>query len=160
MSKELTVGQQTPDFTLPDSTGTLRSLSDFRGQDVVVYFYPAAFTAGCTTEACDFRDSLPSLHASGYQVLGVSPDPIEKIADFAKAESLNFPLLSDVGGAVADAWGAWGEKTFGKDTPEETTVMGVLRSTFVIDPSGVLVGAQYNVNPQGHVAKLRAQLGV
>ncbi|HEY5223397.1 MAG TPA: thioredoxin-dependent thiol peroxidase [Microbacteriaceae bacterium] len=155
MSTQLAVGEQAPDFTLRDSTGTERSLSDFRGQSVVVYFYPAAFTAGCTTEACDFRDSLPSLQASGYQVIGISPDPVEKLADFATAESLTFPLLSDLGGTVADAWGAWGEKTFG-----DKTFIGVLRSTFVIDPAGVLVDAQYNVNAQGHVAALRTQLGV
>ncbi|TAM70545.1 MAG: peroxiredoxin [Microbacteriaceae bacterium] len=161
MSDErLAIGQQAPDFTLRDGTGTERSLSEFRGQSVVVYFYPAAFTSGCTTEACDFRDSLASLQASGYQVVGISPDPVERLADFAAAESLTFPLLSDEGAAVARRWGAWGEKTIGQNMPEQKTVIGLLRSTFVIDPAGVLTDAQYSVTAQGHVAELRAKLGV
>lgn len=155
MSNELTVGEAVPDFTLRDGTGAERSLSDFRGQKVIVYFYPAAFTPGCTTEACDFRDNLASLEGSGYQVIGISPDPVEKLAKFANAETLTFPLLSDVGGTVADQWGAWGEKTFG-----DKVFIGVLRSTFVIDPAGVLVDAHYNVTAEGHVAALRTSLGL
>lgn len=155
MSNELTVGETVPDFTLRDGTGTERSLTDFRGQNVIVYFYPAAFTPGCTTEACDFRDNLASLQASDYQVVGISPDPVEKLSEFATAESLTFPLLSDVDGTVADRWGAWGEKTFG-----DKTFIGVLRSTFVIDAAGVLVEAHYDVAADGHVAALRTSLGV
>jgi thioredoxin-dependent peroxiredoxin len=157
---QLAIGQQAPNFTLNDGTGAERSLSDFRGQNVIVYFYPAAFTPGCTTEACDFRDNLASLQASGYQVVGISPDPVAKLADFAADESLTFPLLSDEGAVVARRWGAWGEKTIGQNTAEPKTVIGLLRSTFVIDPAGVLTDAQYNVTAQGHVAALRTKLAV
>lgn len=149
----LTSGDAAPDFTLRDGTGAERSLADFRGQNVIVYFYPAAFTPGCTTEACDFRDNLASFAGSGYQVVGISPDPVAKLAEFAADESLTFPLLSDEGGTVAKQWAAWGEKTFG-----DKTFTGVLRSTFVIEADGQIADAQYNVSADGHVAALRAQL--
>ena len=110
MTQKLLAGTQAPDFALLDSTGQKVSLSDFRGRNVIVYFYPEASTPGCTTEACDFRDSLASLQGSGYEVLGISPDAPEKIARFVDEFSLTFPLLSDENHAVALAYGAWGEK--------------------------------------------------
>jgi peroxiredoxin Q/BCP len=131
------------------------SLSDYRGRKVVVYFYPAAMTPGCTTEACDFRDSLDSLNASGYAVLGISPDPPSELAKFRNRDGLTFPLLSDPDKSVMSSWGAYGEKKlYGK------LVEGVIRSTFVIDESGRIEIAQYNVKATGHVAKLRRELGV
>ncbi|GAA2011211.1 thioredoxin-dependent thiol peroxidase [Brevibacterium samyangense] len=149
------VGDTAPDFTLPDSTGTPVSLSDYRGSRVVVYFYPAAMTPGCTTEACDFRDSLSALAASGVKVLGISPDSPEKLAKFIEKEGLNFPLLSDADKQVMTAWGAFGEKkNYGK------IVQGVIRSTLVIDPEGVVEIAMYNVKATGHVARIRKKLGI
>jgi peroxiredoxin Q/BCP len=131
------------------------SLDDLRGQPAVLYFYPAAATPGCTTQACDFRDNLASLSAHGYQVVGVSPDPVDKLADFATAESLTFPLLSDPSRETLRAYGAYGEKKlYGK------TVTGVIRSTFVLDADGVVQKAMYNVKATGHVAKLRRDLGL
>ena len=151
----LAVGDTAPDFTLPSTTGDDVSLGDLRGRSVVVYFYPAAGTPGCTKQACDFRDSLASLTGAGYTVLGVSPDPLDKLARFAQDESLTFPLLSDPEHEVLEAWGAWGEKTnYGR------TYTGVVRSTVVVDPEGVVTLAQYNVKATGHVAKLRRDLGV
>lgn len=150
---QLVAGDTAPGFTLTDGTGAERSLADFHGQNVIVYFYPAAFTPGCTTEACDFRDNLASFDGSGYQVVGISPDPVAKLAEFAADSSLTFPLLSDEGGTVAKQWGAWGEKTLG-----ESTFVGLLRSTFVIDGAGTILDAQYNVSASGHVAALREQL--
>jgi thioredoxin-dependent peroxiredoxin len=153
--KRLAPGDQAPDFTLPDTDGTMVSLSALRGQRVIVYFYPAAMTPGCTKEACDFRDSLASLAASGLTVLGMSPDRPEKLAKFREQESLNFPLLSDPDRSVLRAYGAYGEKTlYGK------TTVGVIRSTFVVGPDGVLEQAQYGVKATGHVARLRKELGV
>jgi peroxiredoxin Q/BCP len=149
----LSPGDQAPDFTLRDGTGVQQSLTGYRGQNLIVYFYPAAFTPGCTTEACDFRDNLESFGGSGYQVIGISPDPVAKLAEFAAGESLTFPLLSDEDAVVAQRWGAWGDKTVGG-----RTVTGLLRSTFVIDSQGRIVDAQYNVSADGHVAALRAQL--
>ena len=151
----LAVGDLAPDLTLPDTTGTPVSLRDLRGRSVVVYFYPAAGTPGCTTQACDFRDSLASLTGAGYAVLGVSPDSPQKLAAFAEAESLTFPLLSDTEHEVLEAWGAWGEKSnYGR------TYTGVIRSTVVVGPEGRVALAQYNVKATGHVAKLRRDLGV
>jgi len=148
-------GDPAPEFTLPDADGNPVSLSDFRGQRVVVYFYPAAMTPGCTTQACDFRDSLSSLKAAGVAVVGISPDPVAKLAQFREKDSLTFPLLSDVDKRVLNAYDAYGEKNnYGK------TVMGVIRSTFVVDADGKLEAAQYNVKATGHVAKLRGELGV
>jgi peroxiredoxin Q/BCP len=151
--QRLSPGDTAPDFTLPDSTGKEVSLSDFRGQSVVVYFYPAAGTPGCTKQACDFRDNLSHLNDSGYQILGISPDKPAKLAKFAEAEKLTFPLLSDVEKTVLTGWGAFGEKkNYGK------VYQGVIRSTFVIDPEGKIDKAQYNVRATGHVAKLLKDL--
>jgi peroxiredoxin Q/BCP len=151
----LSPGDQAPEFTLPDADDKEVSLSDYRGRKVVVYFYPAAMTHGCTTQACDFRDNLSSLSAAGYAVVGISPDPPKKLAQFRERDSVNFPLLSDTSKATLEAYGAWGEKKmYGK------TVTGVLRSTFVVDEDGTIQEAQYNVKATGHVAKLRRELGV
>jgi peroxiredoxin Q/BCP len=151
----LAVGDTAPDFTLPTADGGSLTLSDLRGEHVVVYFYPAAGTPGCTKQACDFRDNLASLQSHGYRVVGVSPDSPAKLAAFAEAEELTFPLVSDPEHAVLAVWGAWGEKTlYGK------TVTGVIRSTVVVAPDGTVALAQYNVKATGHVAKLRRDLGI
>jgi thioredoxin-dependent peroxiredoxin len=148
-------GDDAPDFTLPDADGAEVTLSALRGRKVIVYFYPAAMTPGCTKQACDFRDSLASLQAAGYAVLGVSPDKPEKLAKFRDRDGVTFPLLSDVSKETLQAWGAFGEKTmYGK------TVTGVIRSTFVVDEDGRIELAQYNVKATGHVAKLRRDLGL
>jgi peroxiredoxin Q/BCP len=153
--KRLSVGDPAPDFRLPDSTGTDVALSDFRGRHVVVYFYPAAGTPGCTKQACDFRDSLAELNDAGFTVLGISPDKPAKLAKFRDDQKLTFPLLSDADRKALTAWGAYGEKTmYGK------TVQGVIRSTFVVDEKGKIAEAQYNVRATGHVAKLRRDLSV
>lgn len=149
----LTPGDVAPDFTLPTADGESLTLSDLRGQRVIVYFYPAAGTPGCTKQACDFRDSLASLQSAGYAVVGVSPDPIAKLAKFVAKEELTFPLVSDPERSTLEAWGAYGEKKlYGK------THIGVIRSTVVVDPDGVVEVAQYNVKATGHVAKLRRDL--
>jgi peroxiredoxin Q/BCP len=153
MTQELELGTIAPDFTLPDATGVERSLSDYRGRKVIVYFYPAAFTPGCTTEACDFRDNLASLQGAGYTVLGISPDPAERLREFADAEQLPFTLLSDAGAQVAKSWGAWGSKTVG-----DRTFDGLIRSTMVVDEEGRLQSIEYRVDPNGHVARLREAL--
>jgi thioredoxin-dependent peroxiredoxin len=151
----LSPGDPAPEFSLPDADGKTVSLADYRGRKVIVYFYPAAMTPGCTTQACDFRDSLDSLQGAGYTVLGISPDPPAKLAQFRERDHVTFPLLSDSDRAVLEAYGAWGEKTmYGK------TVTGVLRSTFVVDEQGLVESAQYNVKASGHVAKLRRELRV
>jgi thioredoxin-dependent peroxiredoxin len=151
----LTVGDTPPDFTLPTADGGSVTLSGLRGQHVVVYFYPAAMTPGCTTQACDFRDSLSALQGAGYAVVGISPDPVDKLAQFAEQDGLTFPLASDAERSVLEAWGAFGEKKlYGK------TVTGVIRSTVVVDPDGKVELAQYNVKATGHVAKLRRDLGI
>ncbi|AMY18264.1 thioredoxin-dependent thiol peroxidase [Rhodococcus kroppenstedtii] len=145
----LSPGDPAPALSLPDADGTTVSLADYRGKRVVVYFYPAAGTPGCTKQACDFRDSLAQLNDAGLEVLGVSPDKPAKLAKFRDEEGLTFPLLSDPEKTTLEAWGAFGEKTmYGK------TVRGVIRSTFVIDPDGAVEVAQYNVRATGHVAKL------
>lgn len=155
MSQRLVTGDSAPDFTLSDAEGNGVTLSSLRGRKVVVYFYPAAATPGCTTEACDFRDNLASLDAAGYSVLGISPDPVGKLASFVEKESLTFPLLSDEDNGVAEAYGAWGEKkNYGK------TYEGLIRSTVVVDEAGDVALAQYNVRATGHVAKLRRDLGI
>lgn len=152
---KLQPGDSAPSFTLIDSTGMPVSLSDFSGKKVILYFYPAAMTPGCTKQACDFRDSLSSLQAAGYVVLGVSKDAPAKLAKFVERDALTFPLLSDEDHAVQEAYGAWGEKSmYGK------TVTGSIRSTFVIDEQGVIVEALYNVKATGHVAMLRKKLGL
>jgi thioredoxin-dependent peroxiredoxin len=151
----LAPGDTAPDFTLPDADGNEVSLSSLRGQRVVVYFYPAAMTPGCTTQACDFRDSLASLAAAGIAVLGISPDSPAKLAKFRDRDGLNFPLLSDQNRAVLEAYGAYGEKMlYGRKS------VGVIRSTFVVGPDGKLEQAQYGVKATGHVARLRKELGV
>jgi peroxiredoxin Q/BCP len=151
----LSVGDPAPDFTLTSDTGEEVSLSDLRGRKVIVYFYPAAMTPGCTKQACDFTDSLDSLRASGYEVLGISPDKPEKLAKFRERDALTITLLSDPDKQVLTAYGAFGEKKmYGK------TVQGVIRSTFVIDEEGKVEVAQYNVKATGHVAKLRKDLGL
>ena len=151
----LSAGDAAPAFTLDDADGKPVSLSDFLGRKVVLYVYPAAMTPGCTTQACDFRDSLSSLTAAGYQVIGLSPDKPAKLAQFREQEGLTFPLLSDPSKKVLTAYGAYGEKQlYGK------TVVGVIRSTFVIDEEGKVVTASYGVKATGHVAKLRRDLGV
>ena len=151
----LAVGDTAPAFTLQDQDGRPVSLRDHAGKNVIVYFYPAASTPGCTTQACDFRDSLASLTAAGYVVLGISPDPIGKIIRFAQKEQLTFPLLSDEDHAVAESYGAWGEKkNYGR------TYEGLIRSTIVVDPAGKVSLAQYNVKATGHVARLRKALGL
>ena len=148
-------GDTAPDFTLDDADGKPVSLKKLRGQKVVVYFYPAAMTPGCTKQACDFRDSLSSLKSAGYAVVGISPDKPEKLAKFRDRDSVNFPLLSDPERTTLQAYGAFGEKTmYGK------TVTGVIRSTFVVDEKGKIELAQYNVKATGHVAKLRRDLGL
>jgi thioredoxin-dependent peroxiredoxin len=148
-------GDPAPDFTLPDADGNPVSLSGFRGHRVIVYFYPAASTPGCTKEACDFRDNLAELNDAGVDVVGISPDKPAKLAAFRDAEGLTFPLLSDPDKQVLTAWGAFGEKQmYGK------TVTGVIRSTFLIDPDGKIEEALYNVKATGHVAKLRKDLKV
>ena len=148
-------GDPAPDFALPSDTGETVTLSGLRGRKVVVYFYPAAMTPGCTTEACDFSDSLASLRGQGYEVLGISPDPVVKLAQFREREGLGITLLSDGDRSVMTAYGAFGEKKlYGK------VVQGVIRSTFVVDEEGLVTLAQYNVKATGHVAKLRRDLGL
>jgi len=155
MSSVLEPGSAAPDFTLLDQDEKPVSLHDLRGHGVVLFFYPAAMTPGCTTEACDFRDSLAPLQAAGYVVLGISPDPPEKLRQFRERDGLTYPLLSDPDHAVLDAYGAWGEKTnYGK------TYVGVIRSTFVIDPEGRVEHALYNVKATGHVARVRTLVGL
>ncbi|MGH3300613.1 MAG: thioredoxin-dependent thiol peroxidase [Streptosporangiaceae bacterium] len=151
----LAPGDAAPDFTLPDADGNEVSLSSLRGRRVIVYFYPAAMTPGCTKQACDFRDSLSSLAAAGFAVLGISPDAPSKLAKFRDRDGLTFPLLSDPQHAVLTEYGTWGEKMmYGKKS------VGVIRSTFVIGPDGTIERAQYGVKATGHVARLRQELGV
>ncbi len=151
----LEVGAKAPSFSLLDADGKTVKLSDYKGRKVIVYFYPAASTPGCTKQACDFRDSLAELNGAGLDVIGISPDKPEKLAKFRDKEKLTFPLLSDPDREVLTAWGAFGEKTmYGK------TVQGVIRSTFVVDEKGKIAEAQYNVRATGHVAKLRRDLSV
>ena len=148
-------GDAAPDFTLTNDKGEDVTLSDLKGQRVIVYFYPAAMTPGCTTEACDFSDSIDALHARGVEVLGISPDKPEKLAKFRERDGLTITLLSDPDKHVHDAYGAYGEKKlYGK------TVQGVIRSTFVVDEEGKVSDARYNVKATGHVAKLRRDLGL
>jgi peroxiredoxin Q/BCP len=148
-------GDKAPAFSLPDAEGKKVSLADYKGRRVVVYFYPAASTPGCTKQACDFRDSLGELNEAGIDVVGISPDKPEKLAKFRDAEKLTFPLLSDPARKVLTAYGAFGEKQlYGK------LVQGVIRSTFVVDAKGKVEVAQYNVKAAGHVAKLRRDLSV
>ncbi|QZT61314.1 thioredoxin-dependent thiol peroxidase [Mycolicibacterium austroafricanum] len=151
----LEVGDTAPAFSLPDADGNTVKLADYKGRKVIVYFYPAASTPGCTKQACDFRDNLAELGEAGLDVVGISPDKPEKLARFRDAEKLTFPLLSDPDRKVLEGWGAFGEKKmYGK------TVQGVIRSTFVVDETGKIAVAQYNIRATGHVAKLRRDLSV
>src|SRR3954454_23878091 len=155
MTTRLAPGDAAPEFTLHDADDKPVSLSDFRGRRVIVYFYPAASTPGCTKEACDFRDNLGELNDAGLDVLGISPDKPAKLAKFRDKEQLTFPLLSGPDREVLTAWGAFGQKKmYGKP------VTGVIRSTFVVGPDGTLDEALYNVRATGHVAKLRKDLKV
>jgi thioredoxin-dependent peroxiredoxin len=155
VSQRLSPGDPAPDFTLTSDTGEQVTLSDLRGRKVIVYFYPAAMTPGCTKQACDFTDSLDSLKGAGYEVLGISPDKPEKLARFRERDSLTITLLSDPDKSTMTAWGAFGEKKlYGK------LVQGVIRSTVVVDEEGRVEVAQYNVKATGHVAKLRRDLGL
>jgi peroxiredoxin Q/BCP len=155
LSERLSPGDPAPDFTLPTDTGEEVTLSSLRGRKVIVYFYPAAMTPGCTKQACDFTDSLDALKASGYEVLGISPDKPAKLAKFRERDSLTITLLSDEDKAVMTSYGAFGEKKlYGK------VVQGVIRSTIVVGEDGTVELAQYNVKATGHVAKLRRELGI
>jgi thioredoxin-dependent peroxiredoxin len=149
----LAPGQPAPDFSLTSDRGETVSLADLRGHRVLVYFYPAAGTPGCTKEACDFRDNLTAFNDADVTVLGISPDKPEKLAKFRDEEGLNFSLLSDPDRSVMQAWGAWGEKTmYGK------TTTGVIRSTFLVDAEGQIEEAQYGVKATGHVGRLLRDL--
>lgn len=153
--ERLAPGDEAPGFTLPDADGNPVALSSYRGQRVIVYFYPAAMTPGCTKQACDFTESMPALDKVGLAVLGISPDTPAKLARFREKEGITFPLLSDSDKSVLAAYGAYGEKmNYGK------TIMGVIRSTFVIDADGKIEKAQYAVKATGHVERLRKELGV
>jgi len=149
----LSPGDPAPDFTLPADDGSTVSLADLRGRKVIVYFYPAAMTPGCTKEACDFRDNLGVLAGAGLTVLGISPDTPAKLARFRDKEKLTFPLLADPDLAVHKAYGAYGEKTmYGRKR------VGVIRSTFVVGADGRIEQAFYNVKATGHVERLRKEL--
>jgi thioredoxin-dependent peroxiredoxin len=151
----LAPGDLAPDFTLPTNDGSELTLSSLRGKKIILYAYPAAMTPGCTTQACDFRDSLASLKGAGYQVIGISPDKPAKLAQFVQRDAITFPLVSNPDKDILEAYGAYGEKQlYGK------TVTGVIRSTFVIDEAGRIEHAFYNVKATGHVAKLRRDLGL
>jgi thioredoxin-dependent peroxiredoxin len=153
--QRLQPGDVAPEFKLPDADGTLVSLSSFRGRRVIVYFYPAAMTPGCTKEAAGFRDSLAALDAAGVAVLGISPDKPAKLAKFRERDSLTFPLLSDPETTTLQAYGAYGEKKlYGK------TTVGVIRSTFIVDADGKIDRAFYNVKATGHVERLLKELGI
>ena len=155
MSERLQPGDTAPAFTLPDADGKQVSLADHKGRKVIVYFYPAALTPGCTKQACDFTDNLDFLAGHGYDVIGISPDKPEKLAKFREKENLKVTLLGDTDKTVLEAYAAFGEKmNYGK------TYMGVIRSTFVVDEEGKIERALYNVRATGHVAKIIKDLGV
>ena len=148
-------GTAAPDFSLSDQDGSEVALSDLRGQKTILYFYPAAMTPGCTTQACDFRDSIASLQGAGYRVVGISRDEPSKLAEFRDRDGLTFTLLSDPDHAVHSAYVVWGEKlNYGE------VIEGVIRSTFVLDEDGTIAQALYNVKATGHVARLRKMLGI
>ena len=154
-AQRLSPGDIAPGFSLLDSTGNEISLSDFRGKHVIVYFYPAAGTPGCTIQACDFRDKLGELNTAGFQVLGISPDTPAQLAEFVDQETLTFPLLADPDRTVLVAWAAFGErKVYGR------VVRGVIRSTFVVTPDGVIAMAKYRIRATGHVARLIKEIGL
>ena len=154
---KLAQGDKAPDFELPTQDGVFSLAEELQKADrgVVVYFYPKAMTPGCTTEACDFRDSLNSLRGAGYTVVGISPDSVKSLVSFTDRDSLNFPLASDPEKEVLEAYGAFGEKkNYGR------VVQGVIRSTFVVGKDGTITDAKYNVKATGHVARLRRDLGI
>lgn len=154
-ARRLTPGEPAPDFALPDSTNQIVRLSDLRGKNVILYFYPAASTPGCTLQARDFRDCLNKLTRVDYTVLGVSPDEPWQLAAFAEHEGLNFPLLADPTKSVLTEWGTYGARmVYGR------TVLSVIRSTFVVDTEGMISKAHYNVRPRGHVARMLDELGI
>ncbi len=155
MTIQLSPGQTAPDFTLPDQNGEPLTLSSLRGSKVILYFYPEAMTPGCTTQACDFRDSLNQLDGAGYRVVGVSRDEVPKLAQFVENDHLTFPILSDPAHEVHDLYGTYGEKLlYGKP------VIGAIRSTFVLDEQGVITHTFYATKATGHVAMLKKQLGL
>lgn len=155
MTDRLQPGDEAPPFALQDDTGSEVSLESLRGRKVIVYFYPAAMTPGCTKQACDFSDSLEQLQGQGYEVVGISPDQPEKLARFRERDNLTITLLSDPDKAVMTSYGAFGEKKlYGK------VVQGVIRSTFVVDEEGKVEHAMYNVKATGHVAKIQRDLGL
>ncbi len=155
MTTRLETGSPAPDFTLLNQDERPVTLADLRGGPVILFFYPEAMTPGCTTEACDFRDSLAPLQAAGYTILGISRDEPEKLRRFRERDALTYDLLSDPDHSIHEAYGVWGEKmNYGK------TVMGVIRSTFVVDESGRIAHALYNVKATGHVARVRSLIGV
>ena len=142
-------GDKAPNFNRPDQTGTKRKLSDFKGSKLVIYFYPKAFTPGCTTESCDFRDRHQALAKAGYEILGVSPDAPDRLDDFRTEHDLPFALLSDQDHSMAEAYGAWGtKKNYGRE------YQGIIRSTFIIDSSGKVSNAWYNVRAKGHAERV------
>lgn len=151
----LTPGDAAPEWRLPAADGSTLALSDFRGRKVVLYAYPAAMTPGCTTQACDFRDSLASLKSAGYEVIGISPDDTVKLAEFVERDAITFPLVADRDAAVLTAYGAY----FRRER-NGRVLQGVVRSTFVIDENGIVEHALYNIIPDGHVATLRKELGI
>lgn len=145
----LNVGDQAPDFTLDSDDAGEVSLSDLRGQKVILYFYPKDMTPGCTTQACDFRDNMETFEENGFKVLGVSPDPVERHEKFRGKHDLNFTLLADPENEAAEAYGVWREKkNYGK------TYTGIVRSTFFIDEEGKIAEIQDNVRAKGHVERL------
>jgi peroxiredoxin Q/BCP len=148
-------GDTAPGFTLTDADGNAVSLTDFAGKKVILYFYPAAMTPGCTTEACEFTAARSTLDTGGYVVLAVSPDPPERLVQFRAKENLDITLLSDPDHSVHEQYGAWGEKSlYGKK------MVGVIRSTFVIDDNGTIVQAWRNVKATGHVDRVLEKLGL
>jgi len=150
---QLEPGAKAPAFTRQDHTGTPVSNTDFSGKKTVIYFYPKAFTPGCTAESCDFRDNYRAFQAAGYEILGVSPDSAEKLEAFRTEHELPFPLLSDVDHSMAEAFGAWGlKKNYGKEYE------GIIRSTFTIDEDGRIVHAWYNVRAKGHAARVASEV--
>jgi len=155
MSERLQPGDVAPAFTLPDADGNEVSLADHKGRKVIVYFYPAALTPGCTKQACDFTDNLDLLAGAGYDVIGISPDKPEKLAKFREKEDLKVTLLGDTDKTVLEAYGAFGEKmNYGR------TYVGVIRSTIIVDEEGKVERALYNVRATGHVAKIIKDLGI
>ncbi len=147
-------GAEAPAFKATDHTGANIALSDFAGSKLIMYFYPKAFTPGCTTEACDFRDNHAALAKAGYQIVGISPDNPDRLGDFIEEHGLPFPLLSDPDHLVAEAYGAWGKKkNYGREYE------GMIRSTIVVDEEGRVEKAWYNVRAKGHAARVAGELG-